>query len=153
MFNTHATGLSAYQRINIETSMHTMDQHQLVSLLLDGVLKAVATARGALARGDVPTKCAQIGKAIRIIEEGLTTALDHESGGEVAASLGTVYGYTVRRLIQANIDNDDAMLREVADLIEPIAQSWNDIRPARGAAANDLHHASVPAHAPVAAHA
>ncbi|MDU7588017.1 MAG: flagellar protein FliS, partial [Acidovorax sp.] len=51
---------SAYQRINVETSMHTIDQHQLVSLLLDGVLSAVATARGALARSDVLTKCNSI---------------------------------------------------------------------------------------------
>ena len=56
MFNAFTPrSASAYQRINVETSMHTIDQHQLVSLLLEGLLQAVATARGALARGDVPT--------------------------------------------------------------------------------------------------
>ena len=44
---------NAYQRIHVETSMHTMDQHQLVSLLYQGVLNSIATARGAMARGDV----------------------------------------------------------------------------------------------------
>ena len=90
---------SAYQRINVETSMHTIDQHQLVSLLLDGVLSAVATARGALARSDVLTKCNSISKAVRILEEGLMTALDRESGGEVAANLEAVYDYALRRLL------------------------------------------------------
>ncbi|AVO49741.1 flagellar export chaperone FliS [Melaminivora suipulveris] len=127
---------SAYQRISVETS--TMDQHQLVSLLYDGILKAIASARGALARGDVPTKCASISKAVRIIEEGLLTALDREAGGEVAASLGSVYEYALRRLIQANAANDDAMLQEVARLIDPIAQGWSAIRnPRPQDAAND----------------
>ncbi len=71
MFNAFTPrSASAYQRINVETSMHTIDQHQLVSLLLEGLLQAVATARGALARGDVPTKCSNITKAVRILEGG-----------------------------------------------------------------------------------
>ena len=72
---------NAYQRINVETSMHTIDQHQLVALLYEGVLNAIATARGALARGDVLGKVNNISKAIRILEEGLSTALDRAEGG------------------------------------------------------------------------
>lgn len=54
MFNAFTPrSASAYQRINVETSMHTIDQHQLVSLLLEGLLQAVATARGALVRSEV----------------------------------------------------------------------------------------------------
>lgn len=119
---------SAYQRINVETSMHTIDQHQLVSLLFEGVLGAIATARGALARGDVPTKCTSIAKAIRIIEEGLSTALDREDGGALAENLGALYDYCLHRLILANARNDDAMMQEVMRLIEPVAQGWNEIK-------------------------
>ena len=138
MFNAFGPrSASAYQRINVETSMHTMDQHTLVSLLLDGVLGAVTMARGALARRDVAIKCASISKAVRILEEGLMTALDRENGGEVAASLEGVYDYALRRLIQANAANDDAMLQEVARLIEPIAQAWKEIKQSNDAA-NDV---------------
>ncbi len=119
---------SAYQRINVETSMHTMDQHQLVSLLYQGVLSSIATARGALVRGDLPAKCSSISKAVRIIEEGLMTALDKDAGGEIALNLEALYDYSLRRLILANSRNDDAMLAEVAGLIEPIAQSWHQIK-------------------------
>ncbi|MGD9773976.1 flagellar export chaperone FliS [Diaphorobacter sp.] len=119
---------SAYQRINVETSMHTIDQYQLVNLLLDGVLNAIATARGALARGDVLTKCNSITKAVRILEEGLMTALDREAGGELAQNLGAIYDYSLRRLVLANARNDDAMMQEVMRLIEPIAQGWKDMK-------------------------
>lgn len=125
---------SAYQRINVETSMHTIDQHQLVSLLYEGVLSSIATARGALARGDVLTKCNSVSKAVRIIEEGLMTALDRDAGGELAQNLEALYDYSLRRLILANAHNDDAMLAEVAHLFEPIAQGWNQIKTPTAAA-------------------
>ena len=138
MFSTFSPRTAAaYQRINVETSMHTIDQHQLVSLLYEGVLGAIATARGALARGDVATKCNSISKAVRILEEGLMTALDRQAGGALAENLGAVYDYSLGRLIQANVRNDDALLQEVARLIAPIAQGWNEMKKSN-AAANDM---------------
>lgn len=129
--------VSAYQRISVETSMHTIDQHQLVSLLYEGVLSAIATARGALARGDVATKCSSIAKAVRILEEGLMTALDRNEGGALAENLGAVYDYSLRRLILANMRNDDGLLQEVVRLIAPIAQGWNEMKNSN-TAANDV---------------
>jgi flagellar protein FliS len=58
----------------------------------------------------------------------LGTALDRDGGGELAQNLGALYDYCLQRLIQANIRNDDAILEEVARLIEPIAQGWNEIK-------------------------
>ena len=133
MFATHSPrAASAYQRINVETSMHTMDQHQLVALLYQGALGAIASARGAMARGDVLGKCNAISKAIRIIEEGLNTGLDRVDGGELAQNLGALYDYCVLRLTLANVRNEDAIMQEVQRLIEPVAQAWMDMK---GAAA------------------
>lgn len=129
MFNTYnPRAASVYQRINVETSMHTIDQHQLVSLLYDGVLGSVALARGAMERGDVLGKCNAIGKAIRIIEEGLSTALDRDDGGDLAQNLDALYNYSLRCLITANARNDAALLLQVQQLFEPIAQGWNEMK-------------------------
>lgn len=130
---------NAYQRINVETSMHTMDQHQLVNLLYEGVLNAIATARGAMARGDVLAKCNAISKAIRILEEGLSTSLDKVDGGELAQNLGDLYEYSVRTLVLANARNDDAAMEEVMRLIEPIASGWSAIKGVAVAAPNTAH--------------
>lgn len=128
MFTASPRPADAYRRINVETSMHTIDQHQIVSLLFDGLLQSLATARGALARGDVPAKCNAIARALRILEEGLSTGLDRVDGGELAANLAALYDYCTRRLILANAQNDDAILQEVQALIEPVAQSWKAIK-------------------------
>lgn len=135
MFNSYnPRATTAYQRINVETSMHTIDKHQIVSLLLDGVMESVGTARGALARKDVPTKCAAVSKALRILQEGLSTGLDKVDGGELAANLEALYDYCANRLILANARNDDAIFQEVQRLIEPVVQGWKGMYPPSEAA-------------------
>lgn len=136
MFRPASTqSADAYRRINVETSMHTIDQHQIVSLLFDGMLQSLAAARGALARGDVAGKCNAIARALRILEEGLSTGLDRVDGGQLAENLAALYDYCTRRLILANAQNDDAILQEVQRLIEPVAQGWKGIKPGSGVAA------------------
>jgi flagellar secretion chaperone FliS len=119
---------NAYKRISVETSMHTIDQHKLAALLFEGVLSSIATARGALIRKDVLAKVNAISKAIRILQEGLSTGLDREEGGELAVNLGNLYEYCVQQLTLANARNDDALMAEVANLIQTISKGWNDIR-------------------------
>jgi flagellar protein FliS len=93
-------------------------------LLFAALLQSIATARGAMQRGDIPIKALAIGKAVRIIEEGLKAGLNLREGGAIAANLHQIYGYSVLRLTQGNLHNDSAALEEVARLIEPIAESW-----------------------------
>jgi len=146
MFSAYSPrAANAYQRINVETSMHTIDQHQLVALLYEGAIGAIATARGAMARGDVLGKVNNISKAIRIIEEGLSTALDKVDGGEIAQNLGALYEYCIHRLILANARNDDAMMQEVMRLIEPVAQGWNEIKKQPGAGTAGISASGQPA--------
>jgi flagellar protein FliS len=119
---------SAYRRVAAETSVQTATPQQLVELLFDALLQSIANARGALARGDIEAKGQAIGKAVRIIEEGLKAGLNLREGGEIAANLHSLYDYSVMRLTHANLRNDDKALEEVRSLIEPMAQSWKQIK-------------------------
>jgi len=65
---------------------------------------------------------------VRILEEGLKAGLNPAEGGELAQNLRALYDYCVKRLTEANLRNDDAAVAEVVALIEPLAQSWKDIR-------------------------
>ena len=50
-------------------------------------------------------------------------------------NLGALYDYCGSRLTLANVRNDLALIEEVAGLIAPVAQSWSEIGPNNGAAA------------------
>ena len=53
--------------------------------------------------------------------------LDHQAGGEIAARLGDLYDYIVRRLTHANLHGDDAALAECAKLVATLQDGWNGI--------------------------
>lgn len=121
-------GANAYKRAGVESSVEMADSHQLVTLLFDALMRAIGSAKLSMQAGNVPAKCEQISKAIRIIEEGLKAPLDLESGGTIAANLDKLYEYCVLRLVFANARNDLAALDEVASLFEPVANGWKQIQ-------------------------
>jgi flagellar protein FliS len=119
---------SAYKRVNVETAFNPDDKHHVVSMLLDGVVQSLVEARGAMQRGDVVARVKAIGKAVRIIEEGLKPGLDKQDGGDLAQNLEGLYGYCTMRLALANARNDEGIVEEVCRLMADIASAWKDIK-------------------------
>jgi len=134
MFAPFKHQANAYSSIHVETGVHGADPHQLVTLLLDGALSAIATAVSAIERGDIPAKCKAIGKAASIIDEGLRGTLDMDEGGEVARTLQDLYSCILVRLTMANVKNDTAILRECSTLLTPMRDAWLAIKPQKIAA-------------------
>lgn len=126
---------AAYRRIAAVTSVDAASPHDLVGLLFDALQRNIHAAQGALERQDIAAKGEAIGKAVRILEEGLKAGLNLAEGGDIAANLHGLYSYSVVRLTYANLHNDMAALDEVRQLIEPIAQSWKSIKSAEAATA------------------
>ncbi|MBX3609686.1 MAG: flagellar export chaperone FliS [Hydrogenophaga sp.] len=129
MFTSVSTrAASAYRRVAVETDVQASDRHHLISLLFDGLLQSLSKAQIALERGELSTKGEQIGKALRILDEGLLAGVDEARGGELAVNLRMLYTYCAHRLTLANLNNDSKLLAEVVALIEPVSASWQQIR-------------------------
>ncbi len=115
--------LRQYTKLQTETTVEGADGHRLIAMLLDGAIERIGRARAFMLRGDIARKGEQIGWAVSVIE-GLRTALDHERGGEIAANLEALYDYMERRLTEANLRNDPAILDEVTGLLAQIKSAW-----------------------------
>jgi flagellar secretion chaperone FliS len=115
---------SLYAAVGVETGVATASPHKLVVMLFDGYMAATAQARGALKAGNVEAKGKAIGRAVRIVEEGLKASLDTDGGGTLAADLRDLYAYVTVRLTHANLHNDLAALDECQRLIEPLRDAW-----------------------------
>jgi flagellar protein FliS len=102
------------------------DRLQLVLRMMETALDRIASARGQMARRETAAKGETIGKAIGIID-GLRTALDKERGGDIAVNLESLYDYMMRRLVEANLKDDDRRLEEVAGLLEEIRTGWQSL--------------------------
>lgn len=130
MFGSMQRGVNAYAKVGLETSIGSASPHKLIVMLYDGALVAVLSAQTHMKAGSIPEKGAAISKAISIIDNGLRAALDREAGGEIAAGLDALYEYMSARLLQANLNNDPAMLAEVHKLLADLREAWNAIAPA-----------------------
>ena len=95
-------------------------------MLMEGALSKIATAKGCIARNDISEKSRQITWGMNIIQ-GLRTSLDAQKGGEVAANLDSLYEYMGRRLLEANVKNDVAILDEVSSLLMEVKAGWDNI--------------------------
>lgn len=120
---------NAYRQIGVETGVASASPHHLVLMLYDGLLESVARARLAMTAGEIELKCRQIGRAVRILDEGLIATLDMDAGGEIAQNLRGLYQYAVLRLTWSNLRNDPALLDEVDRLIRPLREAWAEIGP------------------------
>ncbi|WP_028917079.1 flagellar export chaperone FliS [Pseudoxanthomonas sp. J35] len=115
-----------YRRTGISASVAEADPHRLIALLFEGAAQRIRLAQGCIARNDPARKGKAIGEACAIIGH-LNGSLDHEAGGDLAANLSALYDYLVRRLTEANLHNDAAVLDEVLQLLGEIESAWNAI--------------------------
>ena len=120
-----------YQQVSVASQVHgDASPHQMVAMLFDGVFESLAHARAAMAAGEAETKGRAIGRAVRIVDEGLRSTLNLQQGGALAQDLHNLYGYVTTRLTQANLKNDEDALDECASLMAPLRVAWAQIRPA-----------------------
>lgn len=120
------SAMKQYQRVGVQTQVAEASPHRLIQMLMQGGLDRIYQARGAIQFGRVAEKGELIGKSISIVG-GLREALDHEVGGEISANLDRLYEYMIRRLTEANRNNDADALTEVAALLQEIKAGWDGI--------------------------
>ncbi|MDZ7654057.1 MAG: flagellar export chaperone FliS [Burkholderiaceae bacterium] len=128
-------GQAAYQRVSLDTAVASADPHQMILMLFDGAIEAVRQATVFMQDGRAADKGRVLGKAIRIVEEGLKASLDRSVGGALAQQLAALYDYVSLRLLQANLRNDAAALQEVSRLLDDLRGAWVQIGKTNAAAA------------------
>ncbi|WP_411682041.1 flagellar export chaperone FliS [Clostridium thailandense] len=105
-------------------SVNYASREQLLLMLLDGAVKFAKIGREALVEKDIKKSHENIVKTQNIFYELMVT-LDVSKGGEWAESLMRVYDFIVRRLIDANMKKDVAIMDEIIPLIEDVKDTWD----------------------------
>jgi flagellar secretion chaperone FliS len=120
---------AAYNQIGMQTRVVQPSQFDLALMMFDVTLESLTRAKGAIQARDVNDKVRLLGKAIRIIEEGLRTSLDMQNGGDLAENLNALYDYCVIRLTAANATNNLELIDEVVALLTTVSDAWKAIDP------------------------
>ncbi len=114
-------------------SVNYASKDQLLLMLVDGAVKFSKIGRQAIIDKDIKKAHENIVKTQDIFYELMAT-LDVNKGGQWAQGLMSLYDFIVRRLMDANIKKDVAIMDEVIPLIEDVKDTWHEAsRIARGA--------------------
>jgi flagellar protein FliS len=113
-------------------SVLTASPGQLVLMLYDGALRSMALARQSLAkpatdRGRIMESNTHLLKAQRIIVELQATLKMDAGDGKFSQEMFRLYGYFIRRLIDANLRKIEEPVIEVEKLLGQIRDSWAEM--------------------------
>ncbi|WP_299205325.1 flagellar export chaperone FliS [uncultured Amphritea sp.] len=125
--SVNLNALKQYKSVGHAAAVQTASPHQLIVMLFDGALTALATAKGFIERKDIQGRGKQLNKASDIIL-GLKDFLDHEQGGEIATNLDALYDYMVRTISQANRNSDAEKVQEVINLLLEVKAGWVEMQ-------------------------
>ncbi len=123
----HTQAMQAYKSADVDTRVLAASPHQLVMMLFDGALAALAQAKAHMLQRNFAGQGAAISKAITIIDDGLKASLDEKTGGKIAQDLNALYEYMSLRLLLANLKSDPAILEEVSTLLQEVSGAWREI--------------------------
>ena len=112
-------GLASYRQVEVQSRTPL----ELVTMLYDGALRFLGTARDAIDRHDIPARREALNRALAIIAE-LQSTLNMDTGGEIAAELDRLYEYANLRLLEAAMRNDAAPIDEVRRIFEILRDGW-----------------------------
>jgi flagellar secretion chaperone FliS len=107
-----------------QNSVNTASPGELTLMLYNGCLKFISLAKHAVQTKDIETKNTNIQKAQKIVQELMVTL---NMDLEISQNLMPLYDYMNRRLIEANIKNDIAILVEVEGLVTEFRDTWKQV--------------------------
>ncbi|MBM7649376.1 flagellar protein FliS [Bacillus ectoiniformans] len=110
----------AYQN----NAVTTASPGELTLMLFNGCLKFIHQAKKAINEKNIEAKNTNIQKSQAIVQELMVTLnLDIE----VSENMLSLYDYMNRRLMEANIKNDNEILSEVEGLVTEFRDTWKQV--------------------------
>ncbi|WKT77753.1 flagellar export chaperone FliS [Lysinibacillus fusiformis] len=114
------TAQNAYK----QNSVTTASPGELTLMLYNGCLKFLNKAKQAILEKNVQEKNTNLQKAQAIIAELMSTL---NMDIEISKQMLPLYEYMNHRLVEANIQNDVAIIEEVEGLVTEFRDTWKEV--------------------------
>ncbi len=131
---------SSLSHIYQQVEVNTCNKLQLVVMLYDGAIRFLGEARTAIETRNIRAKAVALDRALAIIGE-LQSTLQLEEGGDVAASLNSLYNHMNESLLLASAKMDAKPVDHVIRLLKTLNSAWTEI-------AQKAEHSSAAAQQP-----
>jgi flagellar protein FliS len=120
-------GLPLAPRENLEHPLDAADPHQLIMMLLDGVLSRFVQARACSVRAQRHECNRHLERAVAIVGE-LRASLDL-SRGPLARNLDDLYKFVNRQLLLCKLTSEVKPIESSASILQEIRFAWAGLQP------------------------
>lgn len=114
-----------------EASLIGSSPARLVTALYKGAIDASVFAQRCFETGDVMGRSRAVTKVVNILSE-LMAALDHQTGGEMAANLKRLYSYMQQRALAGHTEKRPEPIAEVEKLLREMVEAWYKVAQSHG---------------------
>lgn len=116
------TASNAYRTCQVMGS----SQLDLILVVYDALIRNLSLARDAAQAGEYADQAEYSMRAVSAIIE-LTSGLDQQGGGELSSSLGGLYSFMYKRLMECQVDKPVETMTEIIQLSETLREGWQDL--------------------------
>ncbi len=107
----------------LRTKILTANPEELRLMLYEGAIRFCRQAKTALAAKELEASYNALMRAQKIVLE-LSTSLNHTVDPELCTKLTGLYTFIYRRIVDANLHRDAAIIQEVISLLEYEKETW-----------------------------
>ncbi|WP_299569679.1 flagellar export chaperone FliS [uncultured Shewanella sp.] len=118
--------IKSYRKVSLDSEIAVASPHRIIQMMFDGALLRLAQSRYAIETQDLQGKGVAINKAIGIIN-GLNNSLNMDVKDSVASNLSDLYDFMLRRISEANMNNDVKAIDDVTGILRTIKEGWDSI--------------------------
>ena len=118
-----------YRSVGLASRAAGSDPHQLVGLMYEELLAALASAAWAIEQNRPAVRSERVARALAILF-ALEAGLDFDKGGDLSVTLSRLYHGARTKLLDASLGQDARPYREVAANLSGIAEAWASLRAA-----------------------
>lgn len=116
-------GSGARNTAYLEADIMSRPREWLIPLLYEHLLSSLRRAAVQIEDNDLVGKALSLEKASAIVIE-LSSSLDREQGGELAAGMSALYAFFLTELLQVGLNRDLARLRKLIPIVEELLDAW-----------------------------
>ena len=117
----------AYAANSVETGVVAANSSQLIVLVYERLFDHLKIGKKELENGRYAIE--SFTKSHDLIQQGLVACIDYKEGGDIAQSLGAIYEWSLREIINARVTKSPEKIQEVLDVLTPLYEAWISLAP------------------------
>ena len=123
----NARAIKVYAETNIHTGVSSANSSELIVLVYERLFDHLKIGKIELENGRYAIE--SFTKAHDLIQQGLVACIDYKEGGDIAQSLGAIYEWSLREIINARVTKSPEKIQEVLDVLTPLYEAWVSLAP------------------------